>query len=113
MHVLVLSNAGMPPIRTDGDPGIHGADVLGKQAAGVNTPNFAAVAAATTGFAIELQRGKGLILRSARLSIIFAAGCCCAVTRFIGKTFSCEVPIPIVHINVAVIEVCMAMISFS
>jgi hypothetical protein len=31
-------------------PGVHGAVVIGTQGAGVNTPSFAAVAAATTGF---------------------------------------------------------------
>ena len=62
VHVLVLFNAGIPLIITVVEPGVQGAGVLGMQAAGVNTPNFAAVAAATMGFAIELQSGKGMML---------------------------------------------------
>lgn len=62
MQVLVLSSAGMPPIKTVGDPGVHGASVVGIHAAGVKTPSFAAVAAATTGLAMDAQSGNGVML---------------------------------------------------
>ena len=70
---LVLFSAGAPPISTVGDPGAHGAGVFGMHAAGVKTPSFAAVAAATTGFAIELQRGNGVMFTSGTWSMMFAA----------------------------------------
>jgi len=62
--LLVLLKAGAPPSMTVGEPGTHGAGVLGRHAAGVKTPSFAAVAAATIGFAIELQSGNGMMFTS-------------------------------------------------
>jgi len=62
VQVLVLLSAGIPPTITVGDPAVHGAGVVGTHAAGVKTPNFAAVAAATVGFAIELHNGNGVML---------------------------------------------------
>ena len=47
MHVQVFVNAGLPPIKTVGEPGVQGVPVAGMQGWGVNTPNAAAVAAAT------------------------------------------------------------------
>lgn len=41
--------AGILPIKTVGEPGVHGAAVTGIQGIGVNTPSAAAVAAATMG----------------------------------------------------------------
>src|SRR5438270_12945776 len=51
MHWNVLFRAGMPPIRTVGEPGAHGAGVTGIQGTGVRIPRAAAVAAATAGLA--------------------------------------------------------------
>ena len=50
MHLLVSFRAGMLPISTVGDPGIHGAGVTGTHGAGVGTPKAADVAAITAGF---------------------------------------------------------------
>ena len=50
MHFEVASNIGWPPSMTVGAPGIHGEEVIGRHGIGVNTPNAAAVAAATIGF---------------------------------------------------------------
>jgi hypothetical protein len=47
IHFEVEFSAGLPPIVTVGEPGVHGATVLGMQGWGVKTPNAAAVAAAT------------------------------------------------------------------
>ncbi len=47
----VSFNAGILAMVTVGDPGAHGVGVTGMQGIGVNTPNAAAVAAATIGFA--------------------------------------------------------------
>ena len=49
ISVLVLFKAGLFPIITVGEPGVHGMVVAGMQGAGVGTPNAAAVAAATVG----------------------------------------------------------------
>ena len=51
-----------PPTNTVGDPGAQGAAVTGTQGIGVKTPNAAAVAAATCGFAMEVHIPKGMIL---------------------------------------------------
>ena len=58
IHLELSLRAGMLPINTVGEPGAHGATTLGIQGMGENTPSFAAVAAATTGFAIELHIPK-------------------------------------------------------
>ena len=50
LHVQLLSNAGILAIMVLDAPGVHGATVAGTQGIGVNTPNAAAVAAATSGF---------------------------------------------------------------
>jgi hypothetical protein len=47
MHLDRFVNVGWPPITTVGDPGVHGDAVAGIHGCGVNTPNAAAVAAAT------------------------------------------------------------------
>ena len=53
MHWDVLFRAGIPPIMTVGEHGAQGAAVAGIQGIGVKTPSAAAVADATTGFAME------------------------------------------------------------
>jgi hypothetical protein len=58
----VLSSAGWPPTRTVGAPGTHGANVIGMQACGVNTPSAALVAAATSGLARLTHMPNGAIL---------------------------------------------------
>jgi len=75
----------MFPIKTVGAPTAHGAGVTGTQGIGVNTPNAAAVADATVGFARDWHIPKGRIFASGLLSIILAAGVCVS-TRFCGST---------------------------
>src|SRR6266478_6291841 len=58
MHMEELLRAGCLPIKTVGDPGVHGAVVAGMQGMGVNTPRAAAVAEATVGFAMDMHIPK-------------------------------------------------------
>ena len=68
--MLLLFKAGIPQISTVGDPGTHGAGIVGVQGIGWSTPKFLAVAAATDGFAgFEHIPKVGNLL-----SIIVAAG---------------------------------------
>jgi len=63
MHINweTLSRVGKFPRRTVGAPGIQGAGVFGMHGIGVSTPNAAAVAAATIGFAMDIHMPKGMI----------------------------------------------------
>jgi hypothetical protein len=47
VHMHSLVRAGLPPMVTVGEPGVHGATVLGMHGWGVRTPRAAAVAEAT------------------------------------------------------------------
>jgi hypothetical protein len=60
-HVEALSSAGIPPNVTVGTPGVQGVVVFGMQGIGVSTPSAAAVAAATVGFAGDMQTPNGMI----------------------------------------------------
>ena len=61
IHLLELFKAGKFAIITVGAPGAQGPGVTGVQGIGVKTPNAAAVAAATAGFAGDLHIPKGII----------------------------------------------------
>lgn len=61
MQVEVLFKAGILAMRTVGDPGVHGATTTGTHGIGVNTPNAAAVAATTAGFAGLIHAPKGMM----------------------------------------------------
>lgn len=61
MQVEVLLRAGMLAMRTVGEPGVQGAVVAGIHGMGVKTPNAAAVAAMTVGFAGLMHMAKGMI----------------------------------------------------
>ena len=61
MHVEVLFKAGILAMRTVGDPGVHGATTTGMHGMGVKTPNAAAGAAATAGFAGLIHAPKGMM----------------------------------------------------
>jgi hypothetical protein len=74
MHVLVLFRAGALPIRTVGEPGVQGDGVQGMQGIGTNTPNAAAVAAATAGLAGDMHMPNVGTLTIGLLSIMVAAG---------------------------------------
>lgn len=64
MHVDSLFSAGISPIRTVGEPGSQGETVAGIQGIGVITPILAAVAAATTGLAMEEHVANGKMFKS-------------------------------------------------
>jgi hypothetical protein len=96
----LLFSAGIPPTRTVGEPGIHGAVVTGIHGIGVNTPNAAAVAAATVGFAGEVHMPKGMIFTNGLLSMIFAIGIA-VLTLLIGRTFKEPGANPKLHFSIA------------
>ena len=83
-----------------GLPGAHGAVVTGVHGMGVRTPNAAAVAAATAGFAIELHIANGRIFTKGTLSMILAAGIA-FVTRDFGSTVIGIGAIPKLHCRMA------------
>lgn len=86
MHFEELFNAGLFPINTVGEPGNHGAGITGKHGMGVSTPNAAAVAAATIGFARLLHIPNGGMFTKGLLSIIVAAGDPPANVLSVGST---------------------------
>jgi hypothetical protein len=85
ISVEVLFKAGMLPINTVGEPGVHGTTVTGIHGIGVKTPNAAAVADATVGLAIDEQTPKVARLTIGLLSKMVAAGVGLNV-RFSGNT---------------------------
>ena len=62
IHLDVLLSAGKLLMSTVGEPGAQGAAVAGIQGMGVRTPNAAAVALATVGFAKDMHIAKVGIL---------------------------------------------------
>lgn len=90
----------MPPTRTVGLPGAHGATVTGMQGIGVKTPNAAAVAAATVGLARLEHMPNGMMFIKGLLSMMLAAGIT-AIVRLIGGTFKTEGATPKLHIVTA------------
>ena len=107
-NLQVLLSAGMPRNNTVGDPGAHGAGSIGVQGMGVKTPNAAAVAAATAGFASEVHMMNGGMLTNGILSIMFALGGPSLST--LGEvTTSVEGPVPNVHCIMAPIHTSCAM----
>jgi hypothetical protein len=81
MHFEVMFNAGAFPTMTVGEPGTHGAVVLGMHGMGVKTPIAAAVAEATVGLASDMHIPKGGMLAMGLLSMMVAAG---VPTRVVG-----------------------------
>jgi hypothetical protein len=98
----------MLAINTVGDPGAHGAGIIGTQGIGVKTPNAAAVAAATVGFAAELHTPNGGTLTIGAESIMLAAGVPVNV-RLAGSTTSDDGAAPKLHCIVAPIHTCIAI----
>ena len=105
MHLLVLFNAASFPMNIVGLPATHGVAVAGMHGIGVKAPIFAAVAAATTGFAIELHRPNDAMLIIGLWSMIVAAGWLRAIVLCLGKTLRVDGAVPIEHIRVAVMTV--------
>jgi predicted DNA repair protein MutK len=105
MHWEVLLSAGIPPIITVAEPGVHGV-VTGMQGIGVSTPKAAAVADATIGLAMDMHMAKGGMLVIGTKSMILAAGGPPAFVRLIGRTFRTEGAMPKVHIIMAPAVTC-------
>jgi hypothetical protein len=97
MHVLVRLSAGMLPISTVGEPGVHGAVTTGMHGIGENTPSFAAVAAATVGLVSVMHAPNGGMFISGLLSAIVAVGCPASV-RATGATTSVAGDVPNTHL---------------
>jgi hypothetical protein len=74
MSLEVLSNVGIFANSTVGAPGTQGAGVAGTHGMGVSTPKAAAVAAATSGLAMELHTPKGIIFTRGTWSMMLASG---------------------------------------
>jgi len=104
LHIDELSRAGNPPFVTVGEPGAHGAAVAGIQGIGVSTPNAAAVALATTGFAGDMHIPKGMIFTMGAKSMIVAAGI--DDVEVVGADVATSVlgAIPNVHISIAPVQ---------
>ncbi len=66
---------------------------------GVSTPNAAAVAEATTGFAMERHIPKGTMLTIGLLSRMLPAGGPWAMTRLMGSTLSADGVNPMLHLR--------------
>ena len=104
MHFEVLFKAGIPPMRTVGEPGTQGW-VTGMQGIGVKTPRAAAVADATIGLAMDMQTPKGGMLVIGIQSMMVAAGAV-ALVLFTGSTTSDEGATPKEHIIMAPAVTC-------
>ena len=77
ISLQLTSAAGMAPSIVVVAPGIHGDVVTGTQGIGVRTPSAAAVAAATVGFAIDVQAPKGGMLAIGANAEVLADGRVC------------------------------------
>jgi len=104
MHLETLSSAGILASRTVAAPGTQAALVAGMQGMGVSTPSAAAVAAATVGFAGELQTPNGRMLTIGIWSMMFAAGGPSQRTLFFGRTTRDDGATPKLHNIIAPIE---------
>ncbi len=101
MHIDALSNAVIFPCVTVIPPGVQGLEVIGMQGIGVNTPNAAAVAAATVGLAMLMHIPNGTIFTMGAKSMTVAAGIFEHVTPVTGSTVRVLGAAPNVHIVVA------------
>lgn len=104
--VQELFNAGILAIMVLVQPGDQGVTVAGIQGIGVNTPNAAAVAAATTGLDSEVHIAKGKIFTSGLLSMILASGMLFVITRFRGNTTKDDGAVPKEQVIIAPIHTC-------
>jgi hypothetical protein len=75
----------------------------------VRTPNAAAVAAATAGFAIDMHTPNGMMLTIGAWSMMFASGCCSVNVLFVGKTTNELGAIPKLHCIIAPMQTCIAI----
>lgn len=73
-QVAPATSTGMPPAVICGAIGVHGAGTTGTHGIGVSTPNAAAVAAATVGFANDWHMPNGAMLAPGAMSAMVATG---------------------------------------
>jgi predicted DNA repair protein MutK len=111
MQVETLSSAGISPIVTVAAPGVHGVVVAGMHGCGVNTPNAAAVAAATCGFAGLMHMPNEAMFAIGAKSMMFAAGIFEQFTRFAGNTVSVEGATPKLQVRTAPETTCTGIAS--
>jgi len=92
--------AGIPPTRTVGEPGAHGAVVTGIQGMGVNTPWAAVVADATVGFEIAWHMPKGMMFTNGFVvhDISYWHGCLDPVQRKYHQSSGAN---PKLHLSIA------------
>jgi hypothetical protein len=108
--MAVLGNAGKLLIFTFIAPGFHGPMGTGMQGMGVSTPNAAAVADATMGFAREEHMPNGKILTNGTKSMMVAANILLAMTGVpLGITIKELGATPNEHCNIAPIQTCCGM----
>lgn len=96
INLELLFSAGILAMSTVGEPGAHGAMVMGMQGIGVKTPRAAAVAPATMGFARELHMPKGRMFTMGLLSMMLAIGIA-VMTLFMGSTINAAGATPKLH----------------
>lgn len=109
LHVDELSSAGWLPISTVGAPGTQGAGVTGTHGIGVSTPEAAAVADATVGFAKLLHMPNGGMLTIDMWSMIVAAVSELDDVRLVGRTLSADGVAPKEHVMRALVVTCSAI----
>lgn len=110
-QVQTLVRAGFLPTVTVAEPGVQGEVVAGIQGAGVNAPNFAAVAAATTGFESVIHIPNGMMFFMGTKSIIVAAGSLLPATKFSGVTVNVLGATPKLHISIAPDTTCCGIFA--
>lgn len=109
ISLQLLLSAGLFPIITVTEPGIHGPAGAGMHGIGVSTPSAAAVAAATVGFAMLMHGPKGLMLSIGTLSMMVAAGLPPAMVLATGSTPNGDGIDPKLHISSAPSVTCKAI----
>jgi hypothetical protein len=102
MHINLEESlrVGILPSSCVGDPGTHGAMVMGMHGMGVNTPSAAAVAAITIGFAMDWHMPKGMMFNIGLLSMMLASGTL-VITKLVGKTIRVPGATPKLHLSMA------------
>ena len=90
----------MPAKKAELDPGDQGPAGTGVQGMGTNTPNAAAVAAATAGFARLIHTPKGGMFRNGIISTIFPI-CVGPLTTGGGIKLSVDGAAPMAHMATA------------
>jgi hypothetical protein len=99
-NIQLASSIGMPPKKTEADPGLHGPAGAGMHGMGVRTPRAAAVAAATAGFARLIQTPKEGTFSIGMISVILPA-CMGPPTTGGGRKVNVPGAAPIVHTAIA------------